>query len=186
MPHSGTVYDEYMNIFVIAYKKLTNKGKYCDKFYGYVMLNDEEGVRRGVFLHVLKANTFIQNPENKEFIDHLDNDILNNDITNLRWRTMYENGRHRGVQRNNKSTGIKTSDNIKNGTFRVRFVDYDGVRHDKTVKNLSHLALMVILYLDSKQQVIGICFICSCVSTAVFCLKFPISGYLHLRISLII
>lgn len=41
--------------------------------------------------HRLVAQTFIPNPENKPFIDHIDGDKTNNVWTNLRWATAYEN-----------------------------------------------------------------------------------------------
>lgn len=51
----------------------------------------------------LLAKAFIPNPENKEQVDHIDNDKLNNHLTNLRWATNGEN------QRNTKIPSINTS-----------------------------------------------------------------------------
>lgn len=42
-------------------------------------------------LHRLIALAFLPNPENKRTVDHLDNDRLNNNITNLAWKTHSEN-----------------------------------------------------------------------------------------------
>ena len=38
-------------------------------------------------IHWLIAKVFIENPENKQFVIHLDNNKLNNDISNLQWMT---------------------------------------------------------------------------------------------------
>lgn len=42
------------------------------------------------YVHVLVAQAFIPNPENKPFIHHKDGDSLNNEYTNLQWVTKEE------------------------------------------------------------------------------------------------
>ena len=41
-------------------------------------------------LHRLLAEAFIPNPENKPTVDHIDRNPSNNDLSNLRWATHYE------------------------------------------------------------------------------------------------
>ena len=41
-------------------------------------------------LHRLLAEAFIPNPENKPTVDHIDRNPANNDLSNLRWATHYE------------------------------------------------------------------------------------------------
>lgn len=42
-------------------------------------------------IHRLVACTFLENPENKPQVDHIDTNRINNNITNLRWVTNSEN-----------------------------------------------------------------------------------------------
>lgn len=58
------------------------------------------------FIHRLVALAFIPNPENKQEVDHIDNNQINNHATNLRWATHQENNRNKPIQSNNTS-GVK-------------------------------------------------------------------------------
>jgi len=56
--------------------------------------------------HRLVALAFIPNLENKQLIDHIDNDVTNNRIENLRWCSNSENLRNAQIVSTNKS-GIR-------------------------------------------------------------------------------
>lgn len=61
---------------------------------GYKELQLNGGTRRYTGVHRLVAETFIPNPENKPFVNHIDGNGLNNHIDNLEWCTPAENSKH--------------------------------------------------------------------------------------------
>jgi hypothetical protein len=52
--------------------------------------------RKNLSVHKLVAEHYIPNPDNKPEADHIDRDIDNNDVSNLRWVTHRENCENRG------------------------------------------------------------------------------------------
>jgi hypothetical protein len=54
-------------------------------------------------IHRLVAKAFINNPENKKCVDHIDNNRSNNHVTNLRWATHTENGMNSSMSKHNTS-----------------------------------------------------------------------------------
>jgi hypothetical protein len=50
---------------------------------------------KNYLLHRLVALTFLENPENKEYVNHIDGNKLNNELTNLEWATCLENNMHK-------------------------------------------------------------------------------------------
>ena len=75
-----------------------------DKYY-YVSLC-KDGKQTNTKIHRLVALYFIDNPDNKPYVDHIDNNKLNNLYTNLRWATHQENRRNVVMYKNNTS-GVK-------------------------------------------------------------------------------
>lgn len=72
-----------------AYRKEHNKG------YLRVVLK-QDGKTLTALVHRLVAEAFINNPDNKPCVDHLDRDTYNNTVENLRWTTTLENNENRG------------------------------------------------------------------------------------------
>lgn len=54
----------------------------------------KEGVVRTYRVHRLVAKAFLENPENKEYVNHKDGNKRNNSLDNLEWSTAGENTTH--------------------------------------------------------------------------------------------
>jgi hypothetical protein len=79
---------------------LTNDGKLFNKYKkelktfiknGYKCLKIKE---RHYYIHRLVALTYIPNPDNKPQVNHIDGNKLNNNLNNLEWVTVSEQGLH--------------------------------------------------------------------------------------------
>ncbi len=54
----------------------------------------KNGVRKSFSVHVLVAHEWVENPESKRCVDHIDGDRTNNNYENLRFATHSENSRN--------------------------------------------------------------------------------------------
>ena len=62
---------------------------------GYLMHGlCENNKMKFLLLHRIIATTFIDNPEGKPCVNHIDENKLNNDLSNLEWCTVKENNVH--------------------------------------------------------------------------------------------
>jgi hypothetical protein len=71
-------------------------GKILNQYFntdGYktVSMKNDDGKKTKQLVHRLIGFAFIPNPNNKPYIDHINNDKANNNINNLRWATAFEN-----------------------------------------------------------------------------------------------
>ena len=80
--------------FVLIKETNQIKTKRLIRGYYYVDLN-HRGSRRNLRLGRLIANCFLDNPENKAQVNHIDGDCLNDKLSNLEWCTVSENQIHK-------------------------------------------------------------------------------------------
>jgi len=72
-----------------------------DGYYQVCLCKDKK--KKTPKIHRLVAESFIENPENKPCVDHINNDKLDNNVENLRWATLNENQYNRKINKNNTS-----------------------------------------------------------------------------------
>lgn len=70
----------------------------------------------------LVALAFINNPENKAFVDHIDRNLSNNNVENLRWATRCENNQNRDCVENAKYVSV-----YKKKYYYVRIMRYNNL-----------------------------------------------------------
>lgn len=74
---------------VVINKKTRKRLSHNDNGCGYLQVQFKN--KRNYYVHRLVAATFIQNPDNKPYVDHVDGNKKNNSVDNLRWVTASEN-----------------------------------------------------------------------------------------------
>jgi hypothetical protein len=82
----------------------------------------KDGKRKNHLVHRLVAKYFVDNPHNKEQVNHIDGDKLNNSYDNLEWVTPKENMKHAF------ESGLYKKFN--NQTYKGKF----GSEHNRSIK----------------------------------------------------
>lgn len=87
----------------------------------------KDGKQRVCFISRLVATAFINNKENKPYVDHIDRNVSNNNMNNLRWVTQSENLLNKNTIKyrslmlgENKAVDVAKSNGIPKETFYRR------------------------------------------------------------------
>jgi len=123
--------------------KNTFKGKCYTQYLKRRLLSQRIG-KRGYYLisckgpkkvHRLVAETFIDNPDNKRCVNHIDLNKLNNNVNNLEWVTNQENMRHAF------DNGVFNRKGTHNGRSKLDNSKVSFIRNNKNKFTISDLAI---------------------------------------------
>ena len=123
--------DGYSNYFISNFGNVKNSktNRIINQYnypQGYKLISLSKNEKWKSFrVHRLVGNAFLENPDNKINIDHIDENKSNNNVKNLRWATDAENGRNQGKPKNNTS-GYKGVSFHKPSNKYVAFINING------------------------------------------------------------
>lgn len=91
----------------------------------------DNGDKVSMFIHRLMALTYLPNPENKEEVNHIDGNKLNNKLSNLEWVTKKENLLHAHKLKLRDNTGEGNPRNIlsEQEVVEIYAALYEGARN---------------------------------------------------------
>lgn len=97
--------------------------------YAYVVLSQNSKVKT-FYIHRLVAIYFVDNKDNKPYVNHIDGNKENNHFTNLEWVTPLENNLH-SIQILNKKAGLgfKYDKSKKSKKVKQIFVSEEGYEY---------------------------------------------------------
>jgi len=127
---------DYPNYEVSNYGNVRNKTTGCilhenKNHYGYIYchLKNVDGDFNKLQNHRLVALSFIKNPLQKPYVDHINNNKNDNNLNNLRWATPSENQQNHSISKANTS-GVKgISFDKKRNKWRVS-IQIDGINYN--------------------------------------------------------
>jgi hypothetical protein len=133
MERSKVIHDNYVlfdNGVVLSL--ITNRFIHGSVVKGYIQIRLN---RKQYALHRLLAQAFIENPNGLDYVDHIDRDSLNNDLSNLRWCTSAQNSYNHSKQSTNTSgeIGISKCTKCSKPYWRVQVI-LNGKRHSRYFK----------------------------------------------------
>lgn len=114
--------------------------------YGLVTLHLPSGKQKVPRVHRLVAQAWIQNPDNKPTVNHINEDKLDNRVANLEWATSKENNHH---SLTNVYKGLRGSNNVnatgltEEDVLDIRMFYDNGIRV-KDIKKLYKVAQSTI------------------------------------------
>ena len=115
---------------------------------GYLRLDLNKSSKKGKFLvSRLVAIAYIENPENKPQVDHINRVRTDNRVENLTWATHLENCQNKGVQKNNKLGEVNIS-KTKNGRYKFQKC-INKITHYKCFKTLEEAVIYRDNYLSN-------------------------------------
>lgn len=77
-----------------------------EKGYLIITIGNDDNKKKTISTHILVATTWIENPDEKETVDHINRIRNDNRVVNLRWATHKEQAANRAPIKNNSRKGV--------------------------------------------------------------------------------
>lgn len=123
----GRIFDSKDNRYMQPFENKNSK-----RMQVKLIINDK---RKCFYVARLVALTYLPNPTNLPYVDHIDRDVKNNNFSNLRWVNKRQSTNH-SIHRN--KSHVKHVYKRPNGSFQVMIRDSDGILksygHFKTIE----------------------------------------------------
>ena len=153
--YDGFLVDDDLNIYSSRTKNKLTKHMGSDG-YEQVMYRDKNNKFHHQRVHVILANCFIDNPNNYKYINHKDNNKMNNSLDNLEWCTNSYNvfqSWHDGNFRHKQSTKLKVED-LKHNHIE----NYKSIRECGKSLHLDRHKIARVLKGELKEDYLGYLF----------------------------
>ena len=145
IPNYEGLYAATQNGHIWSYKTNQFLSEHDIKGYFYVHLITD--VDKSIPVHRLIALTFLDNPENKPTVDHIDRNPKNNNLSNLRWATYSEQNKNQ-VWTEKKQNAVKKGGLILSKEIECR----DKNNHNILIKTFSSAYQAAIEMFNNPQH----------------------------------
>lgn len=138
----------------IRYKRTRRQLKQRDNRYGYKTVclhSDKAGYKISKPVHRLVDEQFIDNPENKKEVNHIDGNKINNNASNLEWCTRQENSDH--ASRSGLRNTIRKFTKEQIIEIRNRIDNGEGFRKVGREFNSPHPVIRKIYYRETYKEI---------------------------------
>lgn len=115
---------------------------------------NKDSKRKMAYVHIIVANTFIDNPFDLKTVNHKDGNKLNNSIENLEWNSYSENNTHsyRELHRSIADEGATPKTVYIIDTVEKKLQYYSSITETSKVIGLSHTQINRYIHSNNKWK----------------------------------